>query len=114
MAEWLRLVIDSLETWARFPLAAESFCGAAAILCGTEPVSAPTCALFILLQSLYFFSLGFRQWRSRADRVLTLNMNIQLPLFWSTWSRVRGPDSATCAGLAHGRDYSDCRASELK
>ena len=23
-------------------------------------------------------------------------------------------DSATCAGLAHGRDYSDSRASELK
>ena len=22
-------------------------------------------------------------------------MNIQLPLFWSTWSRARGPDSAT-------------------
>ena len=40
-------------------------------------------------------------------------MNIRLPLFWSTWSRARGPDSATCAGLAHGRDYSDCRASEL-
>ena len=37
-----------------------------------------------------------------TDRVLTLNMNIRLPLFWSTWSPARGPDSATCAGLAHG------------
>ena len=64
--------------------------------------------------------LGFRQWRSRADRVLTLKMNIQLerrrlPLLWSTWSRAQGPDSATCAGLsglAHGRDYSDCGAEQ--
>ena len=55
-----------------------------------------------------------------ADRVLTLNMNILLALFLSTWSRARGPDSGPdsatceqrCAGLAHGRDYSDCRASE--
>ena len=36
---------------------------------------------FILLHSLYFFSLGFRQWWSHVDRVLTLNMNIWLPLF---------------------------------
>ena len=44
----------------------------------------------------------------------TLNMNIRLPLFWSTFSPARGKDSATCVGLAHGRDYSYCRASELK
>ena len=51
------------------------------------------------------FFLGFRQWRSRADRVLTLNMNIRLTLFWCTWSRTspaRGPDSATCAALRIG------------
>ena len=29
--------------------------------------------------------LGFCQWQSRAERVWTLNMNIKLPLFWSTW-----------------------------
>ena len=29
-------------------------------------------------------------------------MTIWLPLFWSTGSRVRGPDSATCSGLMHG------------
>ena len=72
-------------------------------------------ARFLYCCALYnVFFLGFRQWRSRTDRVLTLNMNIRLPLFWSTWSLARGPDSATCAGLAHGRDYSYCRASELK
>ena len=69
-----------------------------------------TRAFFIAALSIIFFF----QWLSRADRVLTLNMNIWLPLFWSTWSRAWGPDSATCAGLAHGLDYSDCRASELK
>ena len=39
--------------------------------------------------SIIFF-LGSSQWQSSAARVLTLNMNIQLPLFWtqiwSTWS----------------------------
>ena len=66
------------------------------------------CALHI------FFFIEFRQWRSRAYRVLTLNMNIRLPLFWSTSSWTRGLESATCAGLALGRDCSTCRASEQK
>ena len=38
MVEWLRLVVDSLEKWLRFPHGAESFCHIAAILRGTEPV----------------------------------------------------------------------------
>ena len=59
MAEWFRLVVDSLETWVRFAHGAESFSRAAAILRGTEPVSAWTRALFILLRSLYLFFLGF-------------------------------------------------------
>ena len=41
-------------------------------------------------------------------------MNIWLPLFWSTWSRAWGSDSATCACLAHRRGYSYCRESEQK
>ena len=52
MAEWLRLVLDGLETWVRVLHGAESFCRVAAILRGTEPVSALTRALFILLRSL--------------------------------------------------------------
>ena len=74
-------------------------------------------AFYIAALSIMFFPLWSRQWRFRADRVLTLNVNIWLPLFWSTWrswSPARGQDSATCAGLAHGRDYSYCRASQLK
>ena len=35
---------------------------------------------FILLHSLLFIYFGFRQWRSRIDRVLNLNMNIRHPL----------------------------------
>ena len=45
------------------------------------------------MRSYTFLLLEFRQWRSRADRVLILVMNIRLPLFWSTWSRAWGPDS---------------------
>ena len=65
------------------------------------------------------FFLGFRQWQSPADRVSTLIMNIWLPLpvFWSPWSRTdsdQGPDTATWVGLAHGCDYSYCRASAQK
>ena len=52
MAEWLRLLIDSLETCVRVLHGAESFCRFAAILRGTEPVSALTRELFILLRSL--------------------------------------------------------------
>ena len=49
---------------------------------------------------LYFvFSLNASQWRSRVDRVLNLNLNIRLCLFWSIWTW--GPDSPKCAGLAH-------------
>ena len=72
MAEWLRRIAESLATWVRFPLDAESFFSPCAILHGTESVSALTRALFILLDNI--FLLGFRQWLSRADRVLTLNM----------------------------------------
>ena len=28
-------------------------------------------------------------------------MNLQPPLFWSTWSQARGQDSAICSCLAH-------------
>ena len=59
------------------------------------------------------FSLKSRQWRSRW-RDLTPNMNIFLPLLWSTWSRERGPDLATFAGPVYGHDCSYCSALEQK
>ena len=46
---------------------------------------------YIDAYSIFFF-LGFCQCWSSADWVLTLNMNIWLSLFGSTWSRARGPD----------------------
>ena len=52
----------------------DELCRASAILRGTQA------ELFILLRSLYFFFLGFRQWRSRADRVVNLNTT----MFWIT------------------------------
>ena len=91
-------------------------CSPSAILRATEPGSPSVHwheRIYIAaLSTFLFLFLGFRQWRSRDDRVLILNMNIRLPLFWSTWSRTRGPDSATCAGLVYGLDCSDCTASE--
>ena len=108
MAEWLRLVVDSLETWVRVLHGFESFLRRGRFTWHWHARFLYCCALCNV------FFLGIRQWQSHTDRVLTLNMNIRHPLFWSTWSPARGPDSATCAGLAHGRDYSDCRASELK
>ena len=59
MVEWLRLVVGSLEIWVQFPHGAEFFCSAAAILHGTEPVSALTRALFIAVLSIFFLGGGF-------------------------------------------------------
>ena len=65
-------------------------------------------ALDIILFS-WISSVSIWRWQ-----VLALKMNIRLPLFWSTLSQARGQNSATCAGLAHGRVDSYCRALELK
>ena len=99
----------SWATWVRFLMIAERSAAPRPFCVALSP-SVHWHARFLYCCALYnFFFLGFRQWRSRADRVLTLNMSIQLPLFWSTWSRTRGPDLApTCAGMAHRRDYIDC------
>ena len=63
MAEWLRLVIESLVTCVRVAHGAECFCGAAAILRSTEPVSAQTRALFYIAAlsalSIIIFFLDF-------------------------------------------------------
>ena len=72
----------SLAILVRFPQGPHHFCHPSAILCGTEPVSALTLVLLYCC-TLYNFFLGFRQWRSCADRILTLNMHILSPLFWS-------------------------------
>ena len=53
------------------------------------------------------------QWPSRADRAVNLNTTIQLALFWRTWTRARARTRPHMLAWHMGRDYSDCRASEL-
>ena len=85
MAQWLRLVVESKETWVLFLMSFDMLCRPSAIMRGTEPVS----TFYIAALSTIFF-LGFRQWWSRADRVVLDNLNSG-----------PGPHSPTCAGLAH-------------
>ena len=118
MSEWLRLVVDSQNIGFDSRMVLNPAAAPRPFCVALSP-SMHRLVRFKIIEScsLYnFFFLGFRQWRSRTDRILTLNMIIRLSLFWSTWSPAwgPGPDSAICAGLLHGRDYSDCRASELK
>ena len=96
----------------------------AEILCSPRPFCVAlslqctdTCAFYIAELSIIFSFLDFVSCNLALTGCSLWTwfpgyMNIRLPLFWSTWSRAQGPDSATCAGLAHRRDYSDCRASE--
>ena len=63
---------ESVVTWVRFLMSAETLCLALAIWRGAEPVSALTRALFILLRlRLYNCFLEFRQWRHCGDLALT-------------------------------------------
>ena len=84
IAQWLRSVALILETWDQFPQGVKVSAivppqaGPLAILCGTEPVSGLTPALLYCCALYNFFFLGFCQWRSCLDRVLTLKMNILL------------------------------------
>ena len=88
MAQWLaigRLIAESLATWVQILKSAKTKPSA-----GPQPffvALSPSvhCQLrFLCCCTLYNFFLGFRQWRSRADRVVNLNMTIRPPLFWRT------------------------------
>ena len=76
---------------------AKSLCHPSSNLLGTEPVSACTLRISaaICLSKILF------SWVSSVKilcwRILTLNMSIKPPLFWSTCSWARGHDSATLA-----------------
>ena len=70
----------------------------------SQSVHQYSCFYFAVLSTTFKKkSLKFYQWLSSADRVLTLNINIWLPLFWRTWSKAQGPDSAKSAGLVDGQ-----------
>ena len=96
--------------WVRFPQEAETLCSPLAILHGTSALKSSSVHLHVRFPiaslSIFSFFLEFHPWRSRTDRVLTLNMNIRLPLFWSTWSRARGSDLATSG--PHVRAWRIC------
>ena len=71
-------------------------------LCGTEPVSALTLELFILLRSLWYFFLGFCHGLSCSHTVLLLTWTFNFHCFEHLESGP-GLHSPTCAGLAHGQ-----------
>ena len=72
-----------------------------------------TSAFYIAALSISLFFLAYRQWRSRADRVVNLNTTIRPPLFWITWTRARARTRPHVRAWYMGRDHSYCRASEL-
>ena len=85
------------QKWVRISQGAETLCHISAYLRGTEPITALT-PLLCIAALLIPFLIGFRQWWSRADRVLTLNLNIWLPPFWTQSGALRvGPRP----GLGH-------------
>ena len=69
------------------------------------------CAPYIAVLSIILFS-----WISSAAitrwKGLTLNLNIQLPLIWSTWSQARGPTLQHVWAWRIGSDYNCCIASK--
>ena len=80
-------------TWVQFLHSAESFYHSLPFCVALSP-SVDWHERFLYCCALYdFVFLEFCLWRSRADRVLTFNMNIQLPLFWRTWRRATAQDS---------------------
>ena len=67
--------------------------------------------LYIAVLSIILFSwilsAAISRWKG-----LTLNLNIQLPLFWSTWSQARGPTLPHVWAWRIGSDYNCCIASK--
>ena len=75
MPQWLRLI-----GVIQFPHGAEILSAARWPFAWHWARQCTDMSAFILLHSLLFIYFGFRQWRSRIDRVLNLNMNIRHPL----------------------------------
>ena len=72
----------------------------------------PFCLAQAATELSWILSVAISGWQG-----LNLNINTWLPLFWSTWSQVLGPDSAKCAGVelawsldGQCKDYSYCIA----
>ena len=82
MALWLRLFKKSRATLVQSPLFAETekLCAAPwpILVAPSQSVDRHirVCAFILLSPLLFFFVLETRQWRSRADKALTLYTNI--------------------------------------
>ena len=98
----LKAASNEWVTWVRFQQGA--------ILRGIESVSALTCELLYCCTLYNFFFLGFRQRWSSTDRVVNLNMTIQLQLFWRTWTWAWPALRPYVLAWHMGRDYSNCGA----
>ena len=72
-----------------------------------------TRAFYIAALSIIFFPWISSVAIWRADRVVNLNTTIWLALFWRTWTRARASTRPHVLAWHMGRDYSNCRASEL-
>ena len=82
VATWFRILQNADTLWSSFAV----FSGSASQWTDTH----------IYLAALYnFLLLKTCQWKSHNARILNLNMNISLQLFWGTWSWVWGHESRT-------------------
>ena len=112
--KWYELMAQWLATWVWFLQGAETSASIAILLALNPSVHWHARFLYSSCCTLYYiFFLGFRQWRSRADKVVNLNTTILFALFWRTWTWAWAHTHPHVLASQMGRDYSDCRASEL-
>ena len=100
-----------LATWVRFRMNAETLCCPSSFCVALSQSVHWHARFYIAALSIIFF-LGFRQWQSRADRVVNLNTTIRLPLFWRTWTWALASSRPHVLAWHMGRYCSDCRASD--
>ena len=126
MSEWWRQVLVSRSTWVQLSQHAKILCRPFAISRGTEPVTVHCCSARGYVDALSIHLLfsnfvngdlaltgprqGFNSWH---EHPMSTHVTV-LEHLKTSWSWARGLDSATCAGLAHGRDCSYGIASEKK
>ena len=102
MNHWLSQVAESQATWVWRLQGAEIFVTPHPY-CMALSQSVNWRVRFYIAALSMIFSLELFQWWSHTDRILTLDVNTRLPLFWSTWNLALGQDSAVCADLGQGQ-----------
>ena len=112
MTQWLRQFPVSRAIWFRSSHSPQTPCASRPLCMALSP-SVHWHALFYSAAHSIFYFLGFRQWRSRTDRVVNLNANIRIPLFWRTWTQAWASTRPNVLAWHMSRDNSDCSSSEL-